>query len=44
MHPMGYDWTGAATAFATNATYNAAASWDRKYDVLNLGILPIFHA
>jgi hypothetical protein len=43
-HPMGYNWAGSTTAFATNATYNAAASWERKYDTLNLGILPIFHA
>lgn len=42
-HPMGYDWTGTATAFATNANYAAAGSYARKYDVLNLGILPIFH-
>lgn len=44
MHPMGYDWAGATTAFATNANYAAAASWGRKMDSLNLGILPIFHA
>jgi len=44
MHPMGYDWAGATTAFATNANYSAAASWGRKMDSLNLGILPIFHA
>jgi hypothetical protein len=44
MHPMGYDWAGATTAFATNANYAAAASWSRKMDSLNLGILPIFHS
>jgi len=44
MHPMGYDWAGATNAFATNANYAAAASWDRKMDALNLGILPIFHS
>jgi len=44
MHPMGYDWAGATTAFATNANYAAAASWGRKMDSLNLGILPIFHS
>jgi len=44
MHPMGYDWAGATNAFATNASYAASASWDRKMDALNLGILPIFHS
>jgi hypothetical protein len=44
MHPMGYDWAGATNAFATNTQFGAAASWDRKMDSLNLGILPIFHA
>ena len=44
MHPMGYDWAGATNAFATNANYAAGASWDRKMDALNLGILPIFHS
>jgi len=43
-HPMGYDWAGATNAFATNATMGAAASYTRKMDSLNLGILPIFHA
>jgi len=43
-HPMGYDWAGASNAFATNATMGAAASYTRKMDALNLGILPIFHA
>jgi len=43
-HPMGYNWTGTSTAFATNANYAAAGSYARKYDALNLGILPIFHA
>ena len=43
-HPMGYNWAGSKTAFATNATMGAAASWERKMDSLNLGILPIFHA
>ena len=23
--------------------YNAAGSWERRFDTLNLGILPIFH-
>ena len=44
MHPMGYDWAGSTSAFATNATLGAAASYTRKMDSLNLGILPIFHA
>ena len=43
-HPMGYDWAGSTTAFATNTTMGAAASYTRKMDALNLGILPIFHA
>jgi len=43
-HPMGYDWAGSSSAFATNATMGAAASYTRKMDSLNLGILPIFHA
>jgi hypothetical protein len=44
MHPMGYDWSGATNAFATNTTYAAAASYTRKMSALNLGILPIYHA
>jgi hypothetical protein len=44
MHPMGYDWAGATTAFASDANFGAAASYARKMDALNLGILPIFHA
>jgi len=44
MHPMGYDWAGSTTAFATNTTYGTGSSWARKMDSLNLGILPIFHA
>ena len=44
MHPMGYDWAGATTAFATNAALGAGASYARKMDALNLGVLPIFHA
>ena len=44
MHPMGYDWNGATTAFASDANFGAAASYARKMDALNLGILPIFHA
>lgn len=44
MHPMGYDWSGASNAFATNTAYGTAASWTRKMDALNLGILPIFHS
>lgn len=44
MHPQGYDWAGATNAFATNANYAAAASYARKMDSLNLGILPIYHS
>jgi hypothetical protein len=44
VHPMGYDWAGATSAFATNAAYATGASWARKMDSLNLGILPILHA
>ena len=44
MHPMGYDWAGSTTAFVSNAGLGTAASWNRKMDALNLGILPIFHA
>jgi len=43
-HPLGYDWSGATNVFASNTTLAAAASWDRKVDPLNLGILPIFHS
>jgi len=43
MHPRGYTFAGAQAAFATNAVLGAAASWTRKSDILNLGILPIFH-
>jgi hypothetical protein len=47
MHARGYSFIGTQTAFATNAAYAgtvAAPAWDRKSDLLNLGILPIFHA
>jgi len=43
-HPMGYDWAGSTSAFATNAAFATAGSWSRKMDALNLGILPILHA
>lgn len=47
-HPMGYDWTGPTNAFVAAGTgtgsYGNAASWARKFDKLNLGILPIFHS
>jgi hypothetical protein len=44
-HPQGYSVAaGAQSAFASNATLAAAATWERKFDMLNLGILPIFHA
>ena len=44
MHPMGYDWNGSTTHFATAAGLVAAGSYVRKMDALNLGILPIFHS
>lgn len=44
VHPAGYDWSGATNAFATNAAFATAASWTRKMNALNLGILPILHA
>lgn len=44
MHPMGYDWAGATNAFASDTALAAGASYARKMDSLNLGILPIFHA
>jgi hypothetical protein len=44
MHPMGYDWSGATNAFATNTAYGTSSSWARKMSSLNLGILPIFHS
>jgi len=43
-HPMGYDWNGSTSVFATNSAYATAGSWARKMDALNLGILPILHA
>jgi len=47
MHARGYSFGGTQDAFATNAAYAGSAatpSWTRKVDLLNLGILPIFHA
>ena len=47
MHPRGYSFAGTQTAFASNASYTGSAAtpaWERKVDLLNLGILPIFHA
>lgn len=43
-HPMGYSWAGASNAFATNAALATDTSYERKFDMLNLGILPVFHA
>lgn len=44
MAPAGYNWTGSADAFASDANY-AAGTWDRKFSsALSLGILPVFHA
>lgn len=47
MHPRGYSFVGTQTQFATNAALTGSAgtpAWERKSDILNLGILPIFHA
>jgi len=48
LHPMGYDWAGAETAFvATSGAggYDQAGSWARAdMGYLNLGILPVLHA
>jgi len=47
MHARGYSFAGTQDAFATNASYAGTAAtptWTRKVDLLNLGILPIFHA
>ena len=38
---LGNNQSGAAVS---GGQYGAAGSWDRKYDMLNLGILPLFHA
>ena len=47
LHPMGYDWSGAETAFVAKAGaggYDQAASWARAdMGYLNLGVLPILH-
>jgi hypothetical protein len=43
-HPMGYDWKGLTDRFAENTAFRAATAWERKYESLNLGILPIFHS
>jgi hypothetical protein len=55
VHPAGYKWNGAETAFATNTALtgaptanidaNTVGSWTRKTaSALSLGILPVFHA
>ena len=45
MHPRGYSYANAAnqSQFATNALYSAGDSWTRQADILNLGILPLYH-
>ena len=35
---------GIAGTGTPDNSYQTAANWGRKYDVLNLGILPLFHA
>jgi hypothetical protein len=42
-HPLGYNWKGLTSAFATNAALGTGANWERKVDPLNLGILPVLH-
>jgi hypothetical protein len=43
-HPMGYSVAaGAQSAFASNSVYAAGTTFERKFDMLNLGILPVFH-
>ena len=54
MHPLGYTWGGSKTAFVANSGENTssydntsatlASNFTRVNDMLNLGILPIFHA
>lgn len=44
VHPMGYDWVGATTAFPALTDYAVGASWERRVDPLNLGVIPILHA
>jgi hypothetical protein len=44
-HPMGYSVaSGAQNAFASNATLATNTTFERKFDMLNLGILPVFHS
>jgi hypothetical protein len=40
---MGYSWGGAADHFADLSDLGGS-NWRREMDVLNLGILPVFHA
>jgi hypothetical protein len=42
-HAMGYSWGGAADHFADLSDLGGS-NWRREMDVLNLGILPVFHA
>lgn len=42
-HAMGYSWGGAADHFADLSDLSGS-NWRREMDVLNLGILPVFHA
>jgi len=47
MHARGYSFAGTQDAFVSNAGLAgsvATPAWTRKVDLLNLGILPIFHA
>ena len=42
-HAMGYSWGGDVDHFADLSDYSGA-NWRREMDVLNLGILPVFHS
>lgn len=48
VHPKGYSWTGAQTAFANSTTYEGAVgapAWARNtQSMLNLSVLPILHS
>jgi hypothetical protein len=55
VHPAGYDWAGAETAFPSNTALigaptanvdsNTVGAWTRKtQSALSLGILPVFHS
>lgn len=43
-HPVGYSWVGPDADWADNPDLATGANWVRKWDPLNLPILPIFHS